>query len=170
MKTLIRATSKARRSFVPIAPFEVENFEVRVRRVTHPRRVPIRVASRRVNLHLPSRQFKTILTPSDAISRAKIFLPSPSLQGHGLMRLHLGARPVDHPAALSSRQLHASVSYPIPKAAREPERPSSQSRNGNELIEENPCSSCLLKRQNKTINITSRGGPKGLIARRSSYD
>ena len=33
-----------------------------------------------------------------------------------------------------------------------------------------PVTMNALKRQNKTINITSRGGPKGLIARRSSYD
>jgi hypothetical protein len=129
MKTLTRATRKLQRSFVPIASFEFERFEVRLRRVTRPRRVPIRVASKRVSIHLPSRQFKTILTPIDAASRENIFLPSPSLQGRGLMRLHLGARSVDHPAALSSRQLHASASNPIPKAAREPEKISFQSRN-----------------------------------------
>ena len=129
MNTLIRAARKPQRSFVPITPFEFEGFKVRVRRVTRPRRVPIQVASRRVNIHLPSRQFKTMLTPIDAAQRAKNFLPSPSLQGHGRMSLHLGARPVDLPVALSSRQLHASTPNPIPKAVREPEKISSQSRN-----------------------------------------
>jgi hypothetical protein len=129
MKTLIRAAMKPQRSFVPITPFEFESFEVRVRRVTRHRPLPIGVSFRKVNVHRVSRQFKTMPGPIDAVHRTKIFLPSPSLQGHGLMCLPLGARPVDRPAALSSRQLYASASNPIPKAAREPEKISTQSRN-----------------------------------------
>jgi hypothetical protein len=121
MKTLTRATSKAKRSFVPIAPFEFESFEVRVRRVTRHRRVPIQVASRLVNIHPPSRQFKTTPRAIDPAQRTTVFLPSPSLQGLGMMRLHSGARPVDHPAVLSSRQFHSSALNRIPKEAREPE-------------------------------------------------
>ena len=129
MKTLIRAARKPQRSFVPITPFEFESFEVRVRRVTRHRPLPIGVSFRKVNVHRVSRQFKTMPGPIDAVHRKKIFLPSPSLQGHGLMCSRSGARPVDRPAALSSRQLHASASNPIPKAAREPEKISFQSRN-----------------------------------------
>jgi hypothetical protein len=117
MKTLIRAARKPQRSFVPITPFEFESFEVRVRRVTRHRPRPIGVSFRKVNVHRVARQFKTMPGPIDAVHCTKIFLPSPSLQGHGLMCLHSGARPVHRPAALSSRQLHASDSNPIPKAA-----------------------------------------------------
>ena len=120
MKTLIRATRKPQRSIVPIAFFEFESFEVHVRRVTRHKPLAIGAAFRRLNIHLPSSQSKTILTPIDAAQPAEIFLPSPSLQGHGLMCLRSGARPVVRPAALSSRRLHASAS--IPKAAREPEQ------------------------------------------------
>ena len=102
MKTLIRATTKPRRSFVPVASFEFESFEVRVRRITRHKPLPME-SFRRMNIHRPSRQFKTMPQADRAVQRAKIFLPSPSLQGHGLMCLHLGARPVNHPAALSSR-------------------------------------------------------------------
>jgi hypothetical protein len=121
MKTLIRPAKKPQRSFVPIAPFECESFEVRVRRVTRLKPLPIGVSFRGMNIHCPPRQSKTIFTPINAAQRAKGFLPSPSLQGLGLTCLRLGARLVDRPAALSSRQLHASASNPIPKAAREPE-------------------------------------------------
>ena len=117
MNTLIRAAMKPQRSFVPITPFEFDSFEVRVRRVKRYRPLPLGVSFRKVNVHRVSRQFKTMPGPIDALHRTKIFLPSPSLQGHGLMCLPLGARPVDRPAALSSRQLYASVSNPIPKAA-----------------------------------------------------
>jgi len=41
MKHLIRATRQPQRSFVPIAPFEIESFEVRVRRVAHRRPISI---------------------------------------------------------------------------------------------------------------------------------
>jgi len=127
MKTLTRATRKPQRSFVPIASFEFESFEVRVRRVTRHKPLPIGVSCRKVNVHRVSRQFKTILPPIDADSRETIFLPSPSVQGHGLMCLRSGARPADCPAALSSRQLRASARNPIPKEARELEQIASQS-------------------------------------------
>ncbi len=129
MNTLIRAARKPQRSFVPITPFEFDSFEVRVRRVTRHRPLPIGVSFRKVNAHHVSRQFKTKPGPVDAVRRTKIFLPSPSLQGHGLTCLPLGARPVARPAALSSRQLYASASNPIPKAAREPEKISTHPRN-----------------------------------------
>jgi len=129
MKTLIRATRKPQRSIVPIASFEFESFELHVRRVAGHRPLPVGVAFRKLDIHPSSRQFKTIPRPIDAAQRAKDFLPSPSLQGHGLMCLRSGARPDEQPAALSSRQLHASASNPIPKAAREPEKISFQSRN-----------------------------------------
>src|SRR5271157_5730521 len=116
MKTLTPVATKPQRFFVPIAPFEFESFEVRVRRVTRHRPLPIGVSFRKVNVHRVSRQFKTMPGPVDAVRRTKIFLPSPSLQGHGSTCLPLGARPVDRPAALSSRQLYASASNPIPKA------------------------------------------------------
>jgi len=101
MKTPIRASSKAKRSFVPITPFAFENFEVPVRRVTGHRPLPVGVAFKRLSLHLRSR-FKTTPRLIDAAQRAKVFLPSPSHQGPGLMRLHLEARPVVSPAALPS--------------------------------------------------------------------
>jgi len=116
MKTLIRAISKAKRSFVPLAPFEFESFEVRVRSVARHRPLPVGVALRKLNTHRPPRQFKTIPRPIDAAQRTKDFLPSPSLQGLGLMCWRSGARPVNRPAALSSRQLHASASNPIPQS------------------------------------------------------
>jgi hypothetical protein len=127
MKTLIPVATKPERFFVPIAPFKLERFEVRVRPVTRHRPFLIGVSYRKVNVHRILKQFKTIPGPLDAVHRAKIFLPSPSLQGHGLMCSRSGARLVHRPAALSSRQLHASASNPIPEAAREPEKISVQS-------------------------------------------
>lgn len=79
MKTPIRAKGKALRSFVPVAPFEFETFELPVRPV---------------NRHTP--------TSIPVAQPAKLFLPSASLQGPGLMSLHLGARSVGYPAALPS--------------------------------------------------------------------
>lgn len=128
MKTLIRAARKPQRSFVPITPFEFESFEVCVRRVTRRGPLPIGAAFRRVNINHHSRRFKTIPRPIYAAQRAKNLLPSPLLQGHGLMCLRSGARPVARPVALSSRQWHASAPDPIPKAAREPARISCWSR------------------------------------------
>ena len=122
MKTLIRATSKAQRSFVPITPFEFESFEVRVRQVTRHRPLPIGASFRKLAVHPVSRRLKTMPGPIDAVLRTKILLPSPSLQGHGLMCLQLGARPVDHPAALSSRQLHCPAPNRFSAEAREPEQ------------------------------------------------
>ena len=129
MKPLFRATREPQRLFVPIVPFAFDSFEVRVRRVACHKPLPIGAAFRRMNIQRPPTQFKTTPRSIDAAQRAKNFLPSPSLQGHGLMCSHSGARPVDHPAALASRQLHASAPNPIPKAVRAPERISSQSRN-----------------------------------------
>jgi hypothetical protein len=122
MKTLIRATGKPQRSFLPITPFECESFEVRVRRVTRHIPLPTEVSFRKVNVHRLSRQLKTMPRPIDAVHRTKISLPSPSLQGQGLMCLHLGARPVDQPAALSSRQFPPTASNFFTTEAREPEQ------------------------------------------------
>lgn len=97
MKTTFYPATKAQRSIVPITQFEFERFKIRVRQVTR---------------------------PSDAASYLKILLPSPSLQGHGWMRLHLGVRPVDHPAALSSRRLHRSAPNGSSAGTREPEETS----------------------------------------------
>lgn len=129
MKTLIRAARKPQRSIVPVASFEFETFEVRVRRVTRHKPLVVGAASGRLNTHLPSSQPKTIVPPIDPPQPADIFLPSPSLQGRGSMRLHLGARSVDHPAALSSRQLRASASDPIPKKAHDLESIASRTHN-----------------------------------------
>lgn len=52
----------------------------------------------------------------------KIFLPSPSVQGLGTMRLHSGARPVDRPAALPSLQFPFSAAERISGQAQEAER------------------------------------------------
>jgi hypothetical protein len=148
MKTLIRARTKPHGAFVPMASFEFERFEVRVRRVTHHRLLPIEFPAKRLKRHLHSTRPKTIPMPFDAAQRPKDFPPSPSLQGLGLMCLRSGARPVDRPAATSSLFV-----------LREPNQIASESHTIN-----------ALKRQNQAINITSRDGPKGLIARRSSYD
>jgi hypothetical protein len=118
MKTQIRAARKPQRSFVPITPFEFESFEVRVGRVTRHRPFSIGVSYRKVNVRGVLKQFKTIPGPVNAVHHTKILLPSPSLQGHGLMCLRSGARLVDRPAALPSRQLHASASNSVPTAAR----------------------------------------------------
>src|SRR5437899_11117183 len=96
MKTLIRAVKKTQRSFVPIASFEFERFEIPVRRVKSHGPLPTGAVFRNLS------QSKTILTPIDAAQPAEIFLPSPSLQGLGQMYLRLGARPVHRPAALPS--------------------------------------------------------------------
>ena len=110
MKPLIRATRNHSGHSCQWSPFEFESFEVRVRRIARHKPLPIGVSFRRMNIHRPPRQFKTIPRPIDAAQRAKNFLPSPSLQGLGLMCLRTRGRPVDRPAALSSRQLHASAS------------------------------------------------------------
>ena len=128
MKTLIRAASKAQRSFVPMALFEFESFEVRVRWVARHKAFPTGVSFRKVNVHRVSRQFKTMPGPIDAVHRTKLFLPSPSLQGHGLMCLHLGARPDVRPAALSCRQFQPTAPNSFTKEAREPEQIAPQSR------------------------------------------
>jgi len=127
MKTRSRAAMKPQRLVVPIAPFEFATFDVPVRRVTRQRRVPIRVAIRRANPVLHAKTFKAKRRSIDADQRTKVFLPSPSLQGHGWMSWRVGARPVGCPAALSSRQLRASAPNPIPRAAREPEKIALQS-------------------------------------------
>lgn len=120
MKTLIRAEKKAPRSFVPIAPFEFESFEVRVERVTRHRPLAIGLSIRKVNVRRALRQFKTVGRPTEAVPLTKIFLPSPKLQGHGLMCLRLGARPVASPAALSSRQLQSSAPNALSEGTPEP--------------------------------------------------
>jgi len=109
MKTLIRATRKPERPGVPITQFEFESFEVPLRRATGHRPRPVGVSFEKVSVHRVSRQCKTTPGPGDAVHRTKILLPSPPFQGHGLMCLPLGARPVDHPAALSSRQSHPAA-------------------------------------------------------------
>jgi hypothetical protein len=101
MRTLIRATSKAQRSFVPIIRFTFENFRIRMRHVSGHRPSRVGVACGRLKSHFRSR-FKNIRKPIHAAQPAKIFLPSALLQGHGLMYLRLGARLVVHPAALPS--------------------------------------------------------------------
>ena len=122
MKTLIRATRKPQRSFVPITPFEFESFEVRVRTVTRHRPLPTGVSSRKVNFHRVLSRFKTMPRPIEAVPLTKIFLPSTSLQGHGLMCLPLRARSIDHPAALSCRQFHPTAPNSFSTEAREPEQ------------------------------------------------
>src|SRR5690348_1475084 len=101
MKPPMRAATKPQRLLVPVAAFEFEKFEVRVRRVTRIRLASTEVASRKVDPQFPSTQCKTIFRP-DSDRPAKILLPSPWPQGPGLMRLRLEARPVAHPAALPS--------------------------------------------------------------------
>jgi hypothetical protein len=122
MKSLIRATRKTKRSFVPITQFEFETFEVCVRRRNSGRPLRFGVGLTKLNGDHLSGPFKTILTPIDAARRTKILLPSPSLQGHGWMCLHLGARPVHHSAALSSRQVHLAAPNSFSTEAREPEQ------------------------------------------------
>jgi hypothetical protein len=90
MKTQIRAARKPQRSFVPITPFEFESFEVRVGRVTRHRPFSIGVSYRKVNVRGVLKQFKTIPGPVNAVHHTKILLPSPSLQGHGLICSRLG--------------------------------------------------------------------------------
>lgn len=126
MKTLIRAARKPQRANVPLASFEFETFEVRVRRVTRHKPLAIGAAFRRLNIHISSK-CKATPRPIDAAKPAKIFLPSPSPQGLGLMRLRLGARPVGCPAALSSREFPSSALNPIAKEAREPGQTARQS-------------------------------------------
>lgn len=122
MKTLIRATRKPKRSCLPMTQFEFETFEVCVRRRNSGRPLPFGVGLNKVNGDHFSRPFKTILTPIDAARRAKILLPSTSLQGHGWMSLHVGARPIHHSAALSSRQVHLAAPDYFPKEAGDPEQ------------------------------------------------
>jgi hypothetical protein len=122
MKTLIHATRKPQRSFVPITPFEFESFEVRVRTVTAHRRLPTGVSSRKVNFRRVLSRVKPRPRPIDAVRVRKVFLPSTSLQGHGLMCLPLRARSIDHPAALSSRQFHPTAPNSFSTQAREPEQ------------------------------------------------
>ena len=122
MKTPIRATSKVQRLVVPMNLFAFESFEVPVRQVTRHRPLRVGASFRKLNVHRGSRRYKPMPGWIDAVDRTKIFLPSPSLQGHGLMCLHLGARPVEHPAALSSRQFHFSAPDPTPADKRESEQ------------------------------------------------
>ena len=122
MKTPIPATTKLQRLVVPMTPFAFESFEVRVRQVTLHRPLPIGARFRKLAVHPVSRRLKTTPGPIDAVLRTKILLPSPSLQGHGLMCLQLGARPVDHPAALSSRQLQLAAPDPFATETRDPEQ------------------------------------------------
>ena len=120
MKTPIRATSKVQRLVVPMNLFAFESFEVGVRQAT--RRRPLRVGAsfRKLNVHRGSRRYKPMPGWIDAVDRTKIFLPSPSLQGHGLMCLHSGARPVEDLAALPSRQLHLAAPDPFSAETRDP--------------------------------------------------
>ena len=103
MKTWIHAARKPHRSLVPVALFDYETFEVRVRQVARHRPVPVGDAFKKMRIQLPSGQFKTTSRPIEAGAPAKILLPSPSLQGHGLICSRSGAPSVDCPAALSSR-------------------------------------------------------------------
>jgi hypothetical protein len=101
MKALIRATAKARRSFLPITRFAFQRFTLAVRREAGDRPLTVGAFFKRVKTH-PRGKIKTIPKPIHAAQAANIFLPSPALQGRGLMCLRLGARLVVHPAALSS--------------------------------------------------------------------
>jgi len=85
-----------------MASFEFDSFEIPVRGVKSLGPLPIGAVFRNLNVDPCSSQFKTIFTPIDTAEPAKIFLPSPSLQGREEMRLRLEARPVG-PAALPSR-------------------------------------------------------------------
>ncbi|PWU11949.1 MAG: hypothetical protein C5B50_22325 [Verrucomicrobia bacterium] len=104
MKTLIPATSKARRSLVPITSFEFETFEVHVRPVTRQKALPIGASLRTVKGYRLSRRCKNLPEPINAVHGRKIFISSPSIQGPGPMRLQLEARPALAPAALPSGQ------------------------------------------------------------------
>ncbi len=51
MKRVIPATTKARRSSVPVSPFEFESFEARVRLAARHSPLPVGVSFRRMNIH-----------------------------------------------------------------------------------------------------------------------
>jgi hypothetical protein len=113
MKTLICATRKPQRSILPIAPFEFESFEVRIRKITRHKPLVTGAAFRRLNIHLPSSQSKTILTPIDAAQAAEMFLPSPSLQGLGEMRFlqtNALAKKGQEPESIASRTHNSNES------------------------------------------------------------
>ena len=101
MKTKTRASKEIKQLAVPMASFEFESFDIAVRRVNSHRPLPIGAVFRNLNVDPCSSQFKTIFTLIDTAEPAKIFRPSPSLQGREEMRLRLEARPVG-PAALPS--------------------------------------------------------------------
>ena len=116
MKTLTRATRKPQRLFVPITAFEFESFTVRVRRVARHRPLPKGVFARQNS------------SPSQD-NAAKIFLPSPSLQGLGPMCLRSGARPAAHPVALPS----SNSSCRCQRCCRGATRTPPSSRSGSQL-------------------------------------
>lgn len=91
MKTKTRASKEIKQLAVPMASFEFESFDIAVRRVNSHRPLPIGAVFRNLNVD----------PCSSTAEPAKIFLPSPSLQGREEMRLRLEARPVG-PAALPS--------------------------------------------------------------------
>ena len=122
MKTLIRDAKKPQRSFVQIASFEFESFKIRVRGVKHRRPHPIEVSPRKASVPRVSKKFDAMPATSGAFHRAKILLPSPSLQGRGLMLLPLRARLVDHPAALSSWPFQPTAPESFFRQVREPEQ------------------------------------------------
>ena len=121
MTTPTRAERKPQRSFVPIAPFGFERFEVPVQRVTRREPPPIGVIFGKANMHRASTQFRPTPGPTDAVHRTKILLPSPSHQGHGLTCSRLRARPVDYPVALSSRKFRPTRPNPVTAEARQPD-------------------------------------------------
>ena len=141
MKTPIRAARKPQRFFVPPTPFESESFDIRVRQVTRHISLPIGVSFLKLSIHRLSRQFKTMAEPIDDVHRTKILLPSTSLQGHGLRCSPLRARPVDHPAALSSRQFLPSAPNSCSTEPREPAQIALLSDKRTEPMEKYLCSS-----------------------------
>ena len=124
MKTLARSTRKPKRSFVPITRFAFESFKIPVRQASRNTPLQSKAAFRRVDNHRHSKPSKVVPRPIDGGQPAKIFLPAPLLEGHGLTLLRLGARPVVRAAPLSS----AHASHP----SHPDEYPGRQLRRGNE--------------------------------------
>lgn len=100
MKTLVRATRKSKRLLVPMTPFQFEEFDVPVRRLSDNGPLQSKAAFRKVNSHHRPRPLKIFPTAIEGAQPPKVFMPSPSL--HGLMLWRLGTRPVAHAPALSS--------------------------------------------------------------------
>jgi len=102
MKTPIRDARIPQRSVVPIAPFEFEKFELRVRTVTRQRPALIGALLRKSNGPIPKNQARISIAPADAATSPRIFPPSPSPQGLGLVCLRLETRSAAKPTASTS--------------------------------------------------------------------